>query len=179
MRLILEDFLRTILLAVLLQSFAFAASEISAVGSRVFYDRDGRSSEHWRLALLGGYQFNSQSDQLSLTLISDNKIDEAQFGYAFVMPSLRDYAPFDGYPYIKASVGFGNAYSKTNALTELSYGGAIGFYVTGQSGFRTRFEISYFNREWQVDRKGKEPSIEPQRWSDSEIAFNLSLGFVF
>ncbi|MDR2639703.1 MAG: hypothetical protein LBC09_07710 [Helicobacteraceae bacterium] len=158
---------------------AFAVSEIGVSGARVYYDKNGRSEEFWRLALFGGYQFNSQSDQLSLTLISDKEIDEAQFGYAFVMPSLRDYAPFDGYPYIKGAIGFGNAHAKTNTLTEISYGGAIGFYATSQSGFRARFEASYFNREWQIDRKGKEEAIKPRSWRDDELAFSLSFGFVF
>jgi hypothetical protein len=167
------------LFAAILPLCAFAVSEIGASAARVYYDKNGQSEEFWRFALFGGYQFNSQSDQLTLTLISDKAIDEAQFGYSFVMPSLRDYAPFDGYPYVKAAIGLGNAHSKTNTLTEISYGGAIGFYVTSQSGFRARFETSYFNREWQIDRKGKEPSVEPRTWSDDELAFTLSLGFVF
>lgn len=168
-----------VLFAAFLPLCALAVSEIAIAGARVYYDSNGQSEEFWRLSLFGGYQFNSQSDQLSLTLISDKAIDEAQFGYAFVMPSLRDYAPFDGYPYIKASIGLGNAHATTNALTEFSYGGAIGFYTTSQSGFRARFETSYFNREWQIDRKGKESSIKPRTWRDDELAFTLSLGFVF
>jgi hypothetical protein len=171
--------LRAVVLALFLPLCAFAVSEIGVSGSRVFYEANGRDVEFWRLALFGGFQFNSQSDQLSLTLISDKEIDEAQFGYSFVMPSLRDYAPFDGYPYIKGSIGLGNAYSKTNTLTEISYGLGLGFYVTRENGLRARFEASYFNRDWQVDRKGEEPSIKPRTWSDDELAFTISLGYVF
>jgi hypothetical protein len=168
-----------VLFAALVPLCALAVSEIGASGARVYYEKNGQSEEFWRIAVFGGYQYNSQSDQVSIALISDKEIDEAQFGYAFVMPSLRDYAPFDGYPYIKAAIGFGNAHAKTNTLTEISYGGAIGFYTTSQSGFRVRFETSYFNREWQIDRKGKEPSITPRNWNDDELAFTLSFSFVF
>jgi hypothetical protein len=172
--------------------------EVGASAGSVFYEKSGaeraknrgvcaanatecsdtEKTDFFRASLFAGYQFNSRSDQLTIALISDKEIDEAQFGYSLIFPSLQRYTPFDGFPYLKGAVGFGNTYAKSPVLTHFAYGLGAGFYVPiGESGFRARFEADYFWREWQIDRKGEEPDIKPRVWSDRELSFLIGIGY--
>ncbi|GHS88572.1 hypothetical protein FACS189487_07130 [Campylobacterota bacterium] len=171
---------------VLLLVFAAHAQivEIGVAIGDVFYDDgiDGGQgkSEIFRASIFGGYQFNSQSDQITLAIITDKKVDEAQLGYSFVMPSLRNYTPFDGFPYIKAAIGLGGTYAKNLTPTHLSYSLGAGFYAPiKNSGFRARFEAGFLKREWQIDRRGEEREITATTWSDTEINFNIGIGYVW
>ena len=170
---------RLFIFALLCECALWGATFEASLGiGKMFVDHDGRD-EYWRPQLTLGYQFNSLSDQLLLTLYSDKKVDEAQFGYAFVLPSLRPYTPFDSVPFIKASVGLGNTYAETNALTHLSYGVGIGAYTPLSQMIRLRYEINYAERHWQIDRKGNEPDITPDSWKETEFGFFVGLGVIF
>jgi hypothetical protein len=161
--------------------FVGGAAQMVEVGGSLGYVRlnRGGADDYWREALHVGYQFNSLSDELMLTLFSDREADEAQFSYAFIMPSLSEYSPFNSLPFVRASIGLGNTYARTNTLTHFSYGAGVGAYVMLTDRLRARFAIDYAIREWQIDRKGNEPDIEAWTRKDKELQFSLGFGVMF
>ncbi|MDR3163177.1 MAG: hypothetical protein LBT81_04890 [Helicobacteraceae bacterium] len=159
---------------------AGGAAQMVEIGGSLSYVRlDHGVDDYWRGALNIGYQFNSLSDELMLTLISDREADEAQLSYAFVMASLSDYSPFNSLPFVRASIGLGNTYARTNTLTHLSYGVGIGAYAMLTDRLRARFAMDYTIREWQIDRSGNEPDIEAWTRKDKELQFSIGFGVMF
>lgn len=164
-----------------------AQYEIGVNMGYVFYAHDGdfehskHDNRYWRPNLYFGYQFNSLSDQLTLTLTSDHELDEAQLGYAFVLPSLRDYMPFASLFFVAPKIGLGNAYRDKLTLTEFSYGLGLGCYKQLGDYLRVRFEIDYVKRGWQVSRRGRDDNaiMDDRNSDDHEFGAFLGIGLTF
>lgn len=175
--------MRKLLLIGLLPLVALAAVYEAGIGAGpVFLSRSGSQSgdeNFFRLSLYGGYQFNATSDQLLLTFVSDQEVDELELGYALTLPSWRSYTPFSALPYAKGAFGLGNTYAESLTLTHASFGLGAGLYGKIGDNLRLRFEMMLKTRDWQLERSGEGASNRATAWQDSETSFMLGLGYLF